>query len=74
MKETSKAVKASDARRGVVSTSFKMTPEQKAIIKSWADEVGMSQVDAIIDAINSARAQGGMSKAKLLAEIERRLK
>lgn len=74
MKETSKAVKASDARRGVVSTSFKLTQEQKAEIKAWAEELGVSQAEAIVEAVRSARGQGKMTKAQLLAEIERRLK
>lgn len=74
MKETSKAVKASDERRGLSSTSFKFTAAEREEIRDWAAEVGMSQAAAILDAIRTAKKQGKLSKAQLLAEIERRLK
>lgn len=74
MKETSKAVKASDARRGLSSTSFKFTVEQKGEIKALADELGVSQADALMEAVRSFRSQKKLSNEALLAEIKKRLK
>lgn len=74
MKETSKAVRTSRAKTGVTSTSFAFTPAEKAEIDAWADELGVSRKEAILEAVRAARRQGKMTNKQLLAEIERRLK
>lgn len=73
MKKTSQAVKESRRRTGVVPTSFAFTAEEKAEIDAWATETGQSRKDAVLSAVRKARTQGRVSKAEIIAEIERRL-
>lgn len=74
MKETSKAVKASRANTGTKSTSFAFTEAEKKEIDDWAEELGSTRKDAILEAVRSARHQGRLSDAQLLAELKRRLR
>lgn len=60
--------------QGLVPTSFAFTPAEKAEIDEWADELGVSRKEAILEAVRAARRQGKMTNKQLLAEIERRLK
>jgi hypothetical protein len=74
MKKTSKAVKASRERAGVMPTSLGLTEVQKINLDAFARELGMSRVAAIFEAIESYRGQGTITKERLIAEITRRLK
>lgn len=74
MKKASKAVKASRERAGVKPTSLGMTDEQKAKLDAFAKELGVGRVAAIIEAIDSYKGQGEITKERLIVEITRRLK
>lgn len=74
MKQTSKAVKASRDRAGVTPTSFAFTATEKAEIDEWAEASGLSRKEAILEAVRKAKSQGRITKAEIIAEIERRLK
>lgn len=74
MKQTSKAVKASRERAGVKPTSFAFTAAEKAEVDEWAAQCGLSRKDALLEAIRKAKDQGRLTKAQIIAEIERRLK
>lgn len=74
MKNTSKAVKESRARKGVTPTSIAFTEEERAEVDGLADELGMSRKGAILEAVRSYKGQGRITKAMIIAEIERRLK
>lgn len=74
MRQTSKAVKASREKAGIVSTSFAFTAAEKAEIDEWAKECGQTRKDAILEAVRKAKDQGRITKAQIIAEIERRLK
>lgn len=74
MKKTSEAVKRSREKAGIKPTSIGLTDDEKAEIDALASELGASRKDAILEAVRSYRGQGRMTKAALLAEIERRLK
>ena len=69
-----KAVAASRKKAGIKPTSVLLTDEQKKQWDEFAAELGLSRVDALIEAIESYKGQGAISKARLIAEIERRLK
>lgn len=75
MKETSKAVSKSREAAGRRSTSFYLTDAERETLTAFTEEIGAkSQREAIFEAIAKYRAQGKISKAQILAEIERRLK
>lgn len=74
MKQTSKAVKASRERSGVKPTSFAFTAEEKAEIDDWATACGLSRKEALLEAVRKAKEQGRITKAQIIAEIERRLR
>lgn len=74
MKETSKAVKASRAKSGIKPTSIGLSDAEKKEIDEWAEELGVSRKDAILEAIRSARKQGKPTNAQLLAMLKDRLK
>lgn len=69
-----KAVAASRAKAGIKPTSVLLTDEQKQKWDAFAAELGLSRVDALMEAIENYKGQGTITRAKLLAEIERRLK
>lgn len=74
MKKPSQSVADSRKKAGQKPTSIVLTDEQKEEWKAFADELGMSRVDALFEAIRSYKGQGRITKAMLLAELERRLK
>lgn len=74
MKKTSRAVKESRARAGIKPTSIGLTDAEKAEIDALASELGVSRKDAILEAVRSYAGQGAITRERLLAEIERRLK
>ena len=74
MKKASKAVKESRERAGVKSTSMALTDEQKAKLDAFAAELGVGRVAAIMEAIDSYKGQGVITRERLLKEIAARLK
>lgn len=74
MKKSSQAVKASRERAGVKPTSLGMTDEQKAKLDAFAAELGLGRVAAIMEAIDSYKGQGEITKAQLIKAIEKRFK
>lgn len=74
MKQTSKAVKESRARSGVTPTSFAFTAAEKAEIDEWAAACGLTRKDAVLEAVRKAKDQGRITKAQIIAEIEKRMK
>lgn len=73
MKKASKAVKESRERAGVKPTSLGMTNDQKAKLDAFAKELGVGRVAAIMEAIDSYKGQGEITRERLLSEIKRRL-
>ena len=73
MKKASKAVSDSRKRAGLKPTSLVMTDEQKAKLDAFAAELGVGRVAAIMEAIDSYKGQGEITRERLLAEIKRRL-
>lgn len=74
MKETSKAVSKSREAAGRKSTSLYLTDEEREELKDFATEIGLGQREAIFEAIRKFKSQGKITKAQILAEIDRRLK
>ncbi len=74
MTKQAKAVAKSRAEAGLKSTSFYMTEAERQEIKALAAEMGCSQKDAIIAAVEAYKRQGALSNEALLLELKRRLK
>lgn len=75
MKETSKAVKASDEKRGIQSTSFKFSPDELALLERLAKKLGGRKAAVIegLRALERSDNGSGISNAELLEELKRRL-
>lgn len=73
MKETSKAVKASETKRGIKPTSFKFTAEELALLDEVAEIEGGRKA-AVVEALRRYLSQGRLSKQQLLDELAKRLK
>lgn len=74
MKKASKAVKESRERAGVKPTSIALTDDEKAEIDSLAEALGTSRKGAILEAVRAYKSQGTITRERLLAELQRRLK
>jgi hypothetical protein len=74
MKKTSEAVRASRKKAGVKPTSIGLTDEQRAKWDAFATELGLGRVAALMEAIDSYKGQGEITKERLLQELKRRLR
>jgi predicted DNA-binding protein len=73
MKKASRLVKESRERAGIMPTSLGFTEEQKAKLDAFAAELGLGRVAAIMEAIDGYNLNT-ISKARLMAELQKRLK
>lgn len=68
-KTGSEIAAASEKRRGIQSTSFKFTPEEKDMLDRLAESHGGRKA-AIIAGLEALERKNGLSKAQVIAAIE----
>jgi hypothetical protein len=68
-KTGSQIVAASEKRRGIQSTSFKFTPEEKELLDRLADQHG-GKKDAIIAGLKALERRNGPTKQEVIAAIK----